>query len=80
MSIGQLNYEEWIGCLMTMTDRRSFVSVGLHDCYSSFWIEKYSELLGRLKEVGELWTCDQIVNQVYLADALTAAAGLDGSH
>jgi hypothetical protein len=60
--------------LMTMAKEQRFVSLGLHDCYSRFWIERYSELLERLKKVGELWTCDQITNQVYFTDASTASA------
>jgi hypothetical protein len=74
LSIGRLNYEQWISRLMTTTDARRFVSVGLHDCYSSFWIEKYAELLDQLQKVGELWTCDQIINQAYLTDAVAATA------
>jgi hypothetical protein len=74
LSSGELDYEGWMNRLMTMAKERRFVSLGLHDCYSRFWIERYSELLDRLKKVGELWTCDQITNQVYFTDASTAAA------
>ena len=73
LSSGELNYEEWMNRLMTMVEEQRFVSLGLHDCYSRFWIDRYSELLDRLKKVGELWTCDQITNQVYFMDASTAA-------
>jgi hypothetical protein len=74
MSSGELNYEEWMNRLMTTAEEKRFVSLGLHDCYSRFWIDRYSGLLDRLKKVGELWTCDQITNQVYLMDASTTAA------
>jgi hypothetical protein len=74
LSSGELNYEEWMNRLMTMVKEERFVSLGLHDCYSRFWIDRYSELLDRLKKVGELWTCDQITNQVYFMDASTTAA------
>jgi hypothetical protein len=74
LSSGELNYAEWMNRLITMTKEQPFVSLGLHDCYSRFWIERYSELLDRLKRVGELWTCDQITNQVYFMDASAAAA------
>ena len=66
---GDMDYGRWMNRVMTMTEQRGFVSIGLHDCYSKFWIDRYSELLDRLKRVGELWTCDQITNQVYLMDA-----------
>ena len=74
LSSGELDYEGWMNRLMTMVKEQRFVSLGLHDCYSRFWIERYSELLDRLKKVGELWTCDQIMNQVYFMDASKAAA------
>ena len=74
LSSGELDYEGWMNRLMTMVKEQRFVSLGLHDCYSRFWIERYSELLDRLKKLGELWTCDQITNQVYFMDASTAAA------
>ena len=69
---GELDYGRWMNRVMTMTEQRGFFSVGLHDCYSKFWIDRYSELLDRLKRVGELWTCDQITNQVYLMDTSRA--------
>jgi len=74
LSSGELDYGRWTNRLMTMAQGQRFVSLGLHDCYSRFWIERYSELLDRLKNVGELWSCDQITNQVYFMDASTAAA------
>ncbi len=40
--------------------------------YSKFSIDRYSELLDRLKRVEELWTCDQITNQIYYMDASSA--------
>jgi len=70
LSTGELDYGQWTNRVMATTEERAFVSIGLHDCYSKFWIERYPELLDRLKRVGELWTCDQLTNQVYFADAL----------
>lgn len=72
LSTRELDYGRWTNRVMTMAEERSFVSIGLHDCYSKFWIERYSELLDYLKRIGELWTCDQITNQVYLMDASSA--------
>jgi hypothetical protein len=69
LSTGDLNYSEWMSRVIELTGWRSFVAIGLHDCYSKFWIDKYGKLLERLKGIGELWTCDQIMNRVYLADS-----------
>jgi len=67
---GQWTYEQWVAQLIERIKDISFVAVGFHDCYSKRWIDRYSELLGRLKSLGELWNCDQITNYVYLADGL----------
>jgi peptidoglycan/xylan/chitin deacetylase (PgdA/CDA1 family) len=74
LSTGAMDYEGWMNRVLTMAQTRRFVSIGLHDCYSKFWIERYSELLNHLKRVGELWTCDQIAGRIYLTDAASAAA------
>ena len=74
LSTGAMNYEEWMNRVLTMTQQRGFVAIGLHDCYSKFWIERYSELLGLLKHAGEVWTCAQIANQVYLKDDAGASS------
>jgi hypothetical protein len=68
----QWTYETWVARLMEMVKESPFVAVGFHDCYYKCWLDRYSELIGQLKSVGELWTCDQITNHVYLADALGA--------
>jgi hypothetical protein len=73
LSTGKLGYREWMNQVMSLAQRGGFVAIGLHDCYSKFWIERYSELLEQLKKIGEFRTCDQITNQVYLMDAASVA-------
>jgi peptidoglycan/xylan/chitin deacetylase (PgdA/CDA1 family) len=69
LSTGEVEYGEWLNRIMMMARGRKFLAIGLHDCYSEFWLAHYSQLLERLKNIGELWTCDQITNHVYLKDA-----------
>ncbi|HEY6421599.1 MAG TPA: hypothetical protein VIX59_21585 [Candidatus Binataceae bacterium] len=69
LSTGAESYEQWENHLFALVNERSFVAVGLHDCYSKFWIDNYLELLSRLQTAGELWTCDQVLDHVILSDA-----------
>ena len=69
LSTGAESYEHWMERVMEATRSRSFVAIGLHDCYSKYWIEAYPQLLDRLKALGELLTCDEILNRVFLRDS-----------
>jgi hypothetical protein len=71
LKTGELTYPRWIERITAIAREQGFVAVGLHDCYASLWIDKYPELLELLKSIGDLKTCDQIKNQVYLSDAST---------
>ena len=63
------SYEDWMQRLHRAVETRQFVSVGLHDCYSQYWIEHFDQLLEYLQNAGELWNCDDLTNRVYLANA-----------
>ncbi len=65
LKTGELSYEQWFDRIVAIARRQGFVAVGLHDCYARFWIENYSDLLERLKRIGEFRTCDQIKNLAY---------------
>ncbi len=69
LATGRETYRQWFDRVMKAVEARSFIAIGLHDCYAQFWLEKYPELLDRLKSVGELWTCNDVLNDVYLNDA-----------
>ncbi len=74
LKTGELSYEQWFDRIVTIAKRQGFVAVGLHDCYSRFWLENYSDLLERLRRIGEFRTCDQITNLVYLSDSSRVSA------
>ncbi len=69
LATGAETYEHWLGRVLEAVKLKSFIAIGLHDCYSQHWLEKYPHLLERLASAGELWTCDQVLNHVYLNDA-----------
>lgn len=68
LAAGTLKYPEWRAAALRLADERSFVAVGLHDCYADYWMKDYAELLGQLTQRGELLTCDEISSQVFLND------------
>lgn len=72
MQSGAMTREQWIERLRDEIRTRDFVAVGLHDCYARHWIDWYPELLEELKQLGELWTCDQVVNRERFRSALSA--------
>ena len=74
LKTGELSYEQWFDRIVAIAKRQRFVAVGLHDCYSRFWLENYSDLLERLKRIGEFRTCDQITNLVCLSDSSRVSA------
>ncbi len=63
LSTGAETYEHWAERLIEKVASRTFTAVGLHDCYSKFWIDQYPRLLDRLLALGDLQTCDQILNR-----------------
>ena len=69
LATGRETWQQWFDRVTRAVEARSFIAIGLHDCYAQFWLEKYPELLDRLKAVGNLWTCDDVLNDVYLNDA-----------
>jgi hypothetical protein len=63
-------YDEWTQRLFRTIAAKKFVAVGLHDCYSRYWIEQYDALLARLQDAGEMRSCDELASYVYRANAL----------
>src|SRR5271166_1356155 len=63
------SYENWMHRLRREVETRQFVSVGLHDCYSKYWIKHFKHLLEYLQHAGELWNCDDLSDRMYLANA-----------
>ncbi len=69
LSTGAESYEEWVSQLLALVNEKSFIAVGLHDCYSRRWIDRYAELLSSLQSAAEFWTGDQVLDHVIFSDA-----------
>jgi hypothetical protein len=71
IATGAETYQHWFDRIMETVRHKSFVAIGLHDCYSECWLDNYFDLLESLKSSGKLWTCDQVLNHTYLNEAFS---------
>ena len=69
LATGAETYGHWFDRALKAIKVNGFVAIGLHDCYSQCWLENYRSFLDSLKSSGELQTCNQVLNDVYLTDA-----------
>ena len=59
-------YELWLEMVEKIILENDVVTIGMHDCYSNFWIEQYDNFIGEMKRIGNFITCDQIANNIFL--------------
>ena len=74
LQTSQLTRAQWMARLCEEIRTRDFVALSLHDCYARQWLDWYPELLTELQALGELWTCDQVVNRERFRSALPTAS------
>jgi hypothetical protein len=70
LAMGRLNYQQWENALLETARRRTFLAVGLHDCYASAWLEGYENLLDRLAAIGDFVTFDETCDRVFWQQGL----------
>jgi hypothetical protein len=70
----QLTRAQWMARLREELSKRDTLVISLHDCYARQWLDWYPELLTELQGLGELWTCDQVVNRERFRSALQTAS------
>jgi hypothetical protein len=63
-------YDEWEGALLEHVERAPFTTVGLHDCYAHLWLDRYPELLEKLKSLARLRTLDDVAADVVMEAAV----------
>jgi hypothetical protein len=61
-----MSFAEWETRLLELVSQRDFVVIGLHDCYAEFWLDRYEELLCKLKAQAQLMTLDEVAARVTL--------------
>ncbi len=69
---GALTRAQWMARSRDEIAKRDILVISLHDCYSRQWIDWYPELLTELKELGDLWNCEQVVDRERFLSALRA--------
>jgi len=62
-------FDEWVRQAFDLIDARDFVVIGLHDCYSRFWLDWYEEFLHAVLQKAQLWTLDEVAARVALGHA-----------
>jgi len=60
-------YGEWERSVLDLAERRDFAAISLHDCYASFWIDRYPALLAKLAGLGVSRTFDEVADGVLRA-------------
>ena len=63
-------YEDWQDAVVSSAAETEVYAVSLHDCYADTWLPRYSELLGRLVDIGTLRTLDDVADDVLRANAI----------
>ena len=65
-----LRYETWeAAALERVAASGSFIALGLHDCYGSWWLPHYRSLLGKLAGLGTLVTFDDVAADLVMRNA-----------
>lgn len=67
---GALTRAQWMARLRDEIAKRDILVISLHDCYARQWLDWYPDLLTELQGLGELWTCEQVVNRERFRSAL----------
>jgi hypothetical protein len=63
-------FEQWLARLDTFRANNSVVTLGLHDCYATHWIDRYPALLDHLGSTADFWTADDVLNYEYFKAAM----------
>jgi hypothetical protein len=74
---GAKSYVEWETGLFERARSRPLFGLGLHDCYAGKWLDRYPDLLAKLKSLGGLQSADEVCDRAYLSAAgpIAAAGG-----
>lgn len=67
LQVGRLGYDDWRREVRGLLDRLPFVALGLHDCYARHWLRDYPDLLDELRSAGDLVTCDEVADRMFLS-------------
>jgi hypothetical protein len=63
------DYDQWEERLLELVEERSIMVLCLHDCYAPFWLQRYGDLIEKLKAGATFRTLDQVAAHVTLASA-----------
>lgn len=64
-----VEYQNWEQLVLKAIEANELVVLGLHDCYSQYWLPGYCKMLERIGQWGTLKTLDQLAAETFLASA-----------
>jgi hypothetical protein len=62
----RIAYDAWETETLKKIERAPFAVLGLHDCYSNYWLPTYQRFLERISVMGTFMTLDQVADEVLL--------------
>ena len=67
---GEMDYEEWESTVVDKIGAHPVTLIGLHDCYGSFWLPRYTRFLDRVRQLGTLRTLDEVAGALLFRHAV----------
>jgi len=65
---GAVGYDDWEHNLLQCAREKQFFAFGLHDCYAELWLNRYPQLLLKLKDIGDLVSADALCDRMLLEE------------
>lgn len=65
----RVEYQNWEQLVLKAIEENELVVLGLHDCYSQYWLPGYCKMLERICQWGTFKTLDQLAAETFLASA-----------
>jgi hypothetical protein len=71
LSLGK-SYGKWENEVLSAARGKSFLGLGLHDCYAGKWLMRYPDLLEKLATKGQFVSADEVCDSVFLGEPATS--------
>ena len=65
-----VTYKTWEKTVIERIKQSNFTAIGLHDCYSNYWLSHYPSFLEKICSLGQLKTFNEVADKVFLANSI----------
>jgi hypothetical protein len=66
-------YGQWESELLSAAQGKSFLGLGLHDCYAGKWLTRYPDLLDKLATKGQFVSADEVCDSIFMGEPVTSS-------